>query len=255
MDDIVLVSRRLLMANGTTLTKGAKANSRDAILDAAERLFANSGFEGTSMRSIAEAADVAQALLHYHFGTKERLFAEMFTRRSEAINAARIKRLDSLFARGLPTLEEVLDTLLRPLIELGHDESRGGSYFSRLVVSVAADRDPRSCALIAENYDPVARRFINAIMRVIPGLKEADAVRGYLFAIGVGMTIMAPTGRLNRLSGDRCDDADIDSMVDHAVPFAAAGLRSFAAGAVTRRTRKSRSMKSRRLERYPDDLI
>jgi AcrR family transcriptional regulator len=61
------------MANGTTLAKGPKANSRDAILDAAERLFANSGFDGTSMRSIAEAADVAQALLHYHFGTKERL--------------------------------------------------------------------------------------------------------------------------------------------------------------------------------------
>src|SRR5262249_1824395 len=52
------------------------APSRDAILDAAERLFADSGFDGTSMRSIAEAAGVAQGLLHYHFGTKERLFAE-----------------------------------------------------------------------------------------------------------------------------------------------------------------------------------
>jgi hypothetical protein len=52
-------------------------------------------------------------------------------------------------------------------------------------------------------------------------------LRGYLFVIGVGMTIMAPTGRLNRLSGDRCDDADSDAMVDHAVPFAAAALRSF----------------------------
>jgi AcrR family transcriptional regulator len=217
------------MANGTTLARGPKANSRDAILDAAERLFANSGFDGTSMRSIAEAADVAQALLHYHFGTKERLFAEMFTRRSEAINAARIERLDSLFARGMPTLEEVLDTLLRPLIELGHDESRGGSYFSRLVVSVAADRDPRSCALIADNYDPLARRFISAVMHVLPGLNETDAVRGYLFVIGVGMTIMAPTGRLNRLSGGRCNDADIDSMVEYAVPFAAAGLRRFSA--------------------------
>jgi AcrR family transcriptional regulator len=215
------------MANGTTLAKGPKANSRDAILDAAERLFANSGFDGTSMRSIAEAAGVAQALLHYHFGTKERLFAEMFTRRSEAINAARIERLDSLFARGQPTLEEVLDTLLRPLIELGHDDSRGGSFFSRLVVSVASDRDQRSCELIADNYDPIARRFINALIRVLPGLKGTDAVRGYLFVIGVGMTIMAPTGRLNRLSGDRCDDANTDAMVDHAVPFAAAGLRSF----------------------------
>jgi AcrR family transcriptional regulator len=219
------------MANGTTVSKSSKANSRDAILDAAERLFANSGFDGTSMRSIAEAAGVAQGLLHYHFGTKERLFAEMFTRRSEAINATRIERLDSLFAREVPTLEEVLDTLLRPLIELGHDETRGGSYFSRLVVSMAADRDQRSCALIANNYDHVARRFISALMRILPGLEETDAVRGYLFVIGVGMTIMAPTGRLNRLSADRCDDADRDSMVERAVPFAAAGLRKFAARA------------------------
>jgi AcrR family transcriptional regulator len=219
------------MATGNPLTKSAKANSRDAILDAAERVFADAGFEGASMRSIAEAADVAQALLHYHFGTKERLFAEMFTRRSEAINAERIKRLDALFSTGLPSLEDVLETLLRPLIELGHDEARGGSYFSRLVVSVAASGDPRSCTLIADNYDPVAHRFIAAFRRVLPDLSEPDAVRGYLFVIGVGMTIMAPTGRLNRLSADHCDDADIDSMVACAVPFAAAGLRSFAAGA------------------------
>jgi AcrR family transcriptional regulator len=218
------------MASGKTLTKSVKANSRDAILDAAERVFADTGFEGTSMRSIAESAAVAQALLHYHFGTKERLFAEMFTRRSEAINAERIRRLDTLFSTRLPTLKEVLETLLRPLIELGHDESRGGSYFSRLVVSVAASGDPRSCTLIADNYDPVARRFIDAFRRVLPDLSEPDAVRGYLFVIGVGMTIMAPTGRLNRLSRDRCDDADIDSMVAYAVPFAAAGLRAFAAG-------------------------
>jgi Tetracyclin repressor-like, C-terminal domain len=108
--------------------------------------------------------------------------------------------------------------------------SRGGSYFSRLVVSVAASGDPRSCTLIADNYDPVARRFIDAFRRVLPDLSEPDAVRGYLFVIGVGMTIMAPTGRLNRLSRDCCDDADIDSMVAYAVPFAAAGLRAYAAG-------------------------
>lgn len=237
------------MVSASNLSKSVKANSRDAILDAAERVFADSGFEGTSMRSIAENAGVAQALLHYHFGTKERLFAEMFTRRSEAINAARMKRLDELFSEGLPSLEQLLDTLLRPLIELGHDESRGGSYFSRLVVSVAASGDSRSRALIAYNYDQVARRFIDAFRRVLPGLQEPDAVRGYLFVIGVGMTIMAPTGRLNRLSGERCDDADIDSMVAHAVPFAAAGLRCFAAGAAKSNS-KGASMTPRKSPRH-----
>ena len=49
--------------------------TRAAILDAAERLFAQRGFAGTSMRALADAADTSQPLLHHHFGTKRGLYA------------------------------------------------------------------------------------------------------------------------------------------------------------------------------------
>jgi AcrR family transcriptional regulator len=84
-------------------------NASQEILDAAERVFALCGFEGASMRQIATEAGVAQALLHYHFGTKEKLFHAMFARRSEAIQfraggtprePLRVRRPRPSFPRG-----------------------------------------------------------------------------------------------------------------------------------------------------------
>ncbi len=57
--------------------------TRAAILDAAEALFAQRGFAGTSMRALAEAADTSQPLLHHHFGTKRGLHAAVKDRFTE----------------------------------------------------------------------------------------------------------------------------------------------------------------------------
>lgn len=51
--------------------------TRQAVLQAATRLFAASGYAGTSMRDIAEASGASQPLIHHHFGTKEQLYIEV----------------------------------------------------------------------------------------------------------------------------------------------------------------------------------
>ncbi|MEW2573070.1 TetR family transcriptional regulator [Streptomyces sp. NPDC047070] len=56
-----------------TDTQDAPA-ARDRILAAAREEFAERGFEKTSMRAIAKAADVDPALVHHYFGTKEQVF-------------------------------------------------------------------------------------------------------------------------------------------------------------------------------------
>src|SRR4051812_33358197 len=48
--------------------------TRRSVLDAAERLFAERGFAGTSMRDITRASGVSQPLIHHHFGSKESLY-------------------------------------------------------------------------------------------------------------------------------------------------------------------------------------
>jgi len=200
-----------------------------AILDAAERMFALHGFNGASMRQIANEAGVAQALLHYHFDSKEKLFETMFVRRSDEINSARIKMLDSLLARhGTPMLEDLLEALLKPAITFGHEGS-AGNLFSRVLAATANANDERSRKLIATHYDHIARRFIEAFQRVLPQLTQDNAVWAYMFVIGMGITMMADTGRTRRLSEGHCNDSQAQVVLAHLIPFACAGIKALAA--------------------------
>lgn len=209
----------------------AGESTRAAILDAAERVFANRGFDGATMRSIAEAAAVNQGLIHYHFDSKERLYSEVFARRAGDINDRRIERLEWLFAEaepGMPSLEKVIEALLRPTIELGRDPARGGRHYAKLLAAAANATDLRSIRLIRRQYDGIASRFIEAIRRVLPGIDQADAVWGYLSAIGIAIPLMARTGRAAELSEGVCDDEDVASVLERTVLFICAGLRALA---------------------------
>ncbi|MDP2802046.1 MAG: TetR/AcrR family transcriptional regulator [Phreatobacter sp.] len=207
----------------------ARGSSREDILDAAEAIFAARGFEGASMRAIADEAGVAQALLHYHYKTKEGLFEAMFARRSGAINRIRLARLDVMLARGKTSVEDIVEALLRPTIEAGHDPSLGGGRFAGLILAVSTSEGDWQKGLVARSYDPMAERFISALKAALPGLDRANATWGYLFVVGAALTQMTPTGRADRLSEGEARDDDTDAMLARAVTFAAAGLRALAA--------------------------
>ncbi|MDQ2089973.1 TetR/AcrR family transcriptional regulator [Marimonas arenosa] len=203
-------------------TGGARS---DAILDAAELVFANSGYDGAALREIAQRAGVAQGLIHYHFGNKARLFERMVERRSGQINDSRATRLRALRAAGPLKLEDLVEALFRPTIETGLELAEDGGGFARILVSMANSSDPVAREMTETYYDPIARDYIAALKKAEPRLSEADAVWAYMFAIGVGMTMMAKTGRPKRLSGGLCDDGDADAMLARIVPFICGGIR------------------------------
>lgn len=207
--------------------KADRDGKRRRILNAAERVFARSGYDGAGMRQISVEAGVAQALIHYHFDTKERLFEAVVARRSGEINGQRVALLDALFeVSNKPTLEEITDVLLRPTIEVGHQLENPTNDFARILVSVANSSGKRSTGLAERYYDPMARKFIAAFEKSTPGLGHENAVWAYMFAIGVGMTMMAQTGRPQRLSGGLCDDSDVEAMLARIIPFITAGIRA-----------------------------
>lgn len=208
-------------------TPAREGESRfEAILDAAEQVFAASGYDGAAMREIALRAGVAQGLIHYHFKTKAQLFEAMVARRAGAINGARAARLNALLARGAPGLEEIIEALFRPTIEAGRDAEHNAGAYARILASVANSADARDQALAETYYDPIARQYIAALAQAVPGLSRADAVWAYMFAIGVGMTMMAQTGRPGRLSDGACDDGDAEAMLARIVPFICGGIRA-----------------------------
>ena len=75
--------------------RGAAA-TKERILDTAEALFMEHGFEATGLRSMTTAAGVNLAAVNYHFGTKEELFEAVLTRRLDPMNQERVALLDQM---------------------------------------------------------------------------------------------------------------------------------------------------------------
>lgn len=203
------------------------SNTRAAILDAAEAVFSHSGYGGASMRQIANEAGVAQALLHYHFQNKERLFEAVFERRSNAASGHRGKMLSELRERDpSPSLEAVLSILFIPHQESAAPGSNLGGYF-QLVASIGVGSDERSKELMARYFDPIAHAFIQAFLQAVPGLTPEKAVWSYLFAIGSRMQAQATNGRAERLC--RTLKIDTPEPFKFLIPFVAAGIRALVA--------------------------
>src|ERR1700752_5110069 len=70
--------------------------TKGRILDAAEALFIEHGFEATSLRAITASARVNLAAVNYHFGSKEELFQAVLTRRLDPMNQERVDLLTEL---------------------------------------------------------------------------------------------------------------------------------------------------------------
>ncbi len=231
--------------NTVSPAREIRSEARGSILDAAEIVFAENGFHGATTRAIGERAGTNAALIHYYFGSKEALFEAVFARRSDAINAERRARLKALHASGPPSLEAILDALLRPTVALGHDPARGGAHYARLLVHVASGTDERSLRMTGERYDEIALVFIDEFIAAVPGLSREAAVHCYLNAIAIGIALMAPTGRAAKLMGapetatgqaaarppcgaDAPGDG-LDAVLARTVRFIAAGTRAMAA--------------------------
>ena len=207
---------------------GRSRPTRQRILDAAERLFAQRGFHGVSIRDITGEAGVDVALANYHFGSKQGLLEAVFTRRAIDLNDERLALLDALLAnrgRRRPQLEEIIDAFTHPLLDRS---ARGGpgwkSYFA--LVAEINNSHELGGVLMTRHFDPVVHRFIQAIRLALPGSDERDVYWAYHFLSGALTLTFAETGRIDRLSGGVCRSSDLDDVHRRLGPFCAAGFRA-----------------------------
>jgi AcrR family transcriptional regulator len=196
-----------------------------AILFAGERTFAEFGYNGASMRAIGREAGVNQAMIAYYFGSKEGLLHAIMRRRSTFVNDQREERLTALFADGQPTVEDLVEAFLAPLIELGTDERAGGYAYVKLLAVFTHSIDEVAKRVIAENFDGIARRFTDAFREIEPQMTESDAIRAYLLSLGAGIASVGIDTRAGRMS-DRYDHPDPAKLLRAVVAFSSAGVRA-----------------------------
>jgi AcrR family transcriptional regulator len=205
-----------------------KHPTRERILDAAEELFARSGFSAVSVRQIMKKADADVSLAYYHFKSKRDLFDAVMLRRVEHLNAIRLKALEAVEKRhkdDAATVEEIIEAFTRPLLELLAEKHDEWHYYFALIAQINNSTDLGG-KLMTRYFDPLVSRFIDALRKALPDCREEDLYWSYHFFSGALTLTFAETGRIDNLSGSRCRSSDMASINERMPAFIAGGFRA-----------------------------
>ncbi len=208
----------------------ADAGTKSRILDAAELLFMEHGFEATSLRQLTTAAGVNLAAVNYHFGSKEELFQAVLTRRLDPMNQERIELLDKVEreAGAKPaTCEKILAAMLIPALRLARDERRGGKNFLRVLGRAYADPAPFIRHFLSEQYAEMIARFKDAFLKALPHLTREELTWRLHFVMGALSYTLAGTDSLKLMLQVIAVEEDNDELLlQRLAPFLAAGLKA-----------------------------
>ncbi|ANM30122.1 hypothetical protein ABI59_11870 [Acidobacteria bacterium Mor1] len=197
-------------------------DTKEKILDEAERLFADHGFSDTSLRDITAGAGVNLAAVNYHFGSKEELIKAVFERRVGPLNRQRLEILDRLETSSEPpALAEVVDAFIDPPLRICCE---GSPIFMRLFGQTYSHPDANLTRIMVEQFREVAFRFGRAIHRAVPHLDEHDVFWRLVFMVGSMAHSLALTEMVPKIAGEQHRIESVEEFKAHLIPFLVAGL-------------------------------
>ena len=209
-------------------TPQAPVATKARILDAAETLFMEHGFEATSLRLITAAAGVNLAAVNYHFGSKEELFEAVLTRRLDPMNQARVALLERYESEAAPApvpCERILAALFIPALALARDPPRGGSNFLRLLGRAYADPAPFIRQFLSQQYAAMIARFKDAFARALPQLPRKELSWRLHFIMGALSYTLAGTDALKIIAElNPVETGNDEILLRRLAPFLLAGL-------------------------------
>jgi AcrR family transcriptional regulator len=215
-----------------------EADTRTRILDAAERLVAERGFHGVSLREITAAAGANTAAVHSYFQHKEDLLEAVVDRRAGIVVQERLNRMEALLAGpGLPTLEALLLAYVSPGLTICFESQELRKHFGRLRARFSHETDPAMRAIMRRHFREPGHCFIVAIRKMLPGLTEIEIEWRFHFMIGTLIYLMSHAGRTQAVDcgpgTDHYNPDDMEEALRFFIPMLAAIFRAPLTNAAT----------------------
>jgi AcrR family transcriptional regulator len=179
---------------------GKAIDTKVKILDAAEELFADVGYDAVSVRDVAKRAKLLLGIISYHYRTKEILFD--------------------------PSIEEILHAFLHPYLQLMRRGGAGWHSYGRLIAQIGQSQ--RWARLSGKHFSKLGHVVIDLLMKAEPRLTRAMAVHGYVHLVSVMFGVFAASGLLDIFSDGSLHSSDLSQTYDSMIQFGAGGLRSLA---------------------------
>ena len=199
--------------------------TRERILDVAEKLFANNGYNGTSLRDVARGADLQTAAIGYHYPTKEDLFDTVIRRRAAVMTEWRQRALAEMRQRhgaaAIP-LDELVRAYVQPFYESASHGNAGWRHYAALMGRLS--NSPMGTEVISRHYNATASEYIDEFLRSLPGVALPSMIDGFTFMVASMLSLCAGTGRSQSLIGVSGDGRPLNEPFSNLVTFLVSGF-------------------------------
>lgn len=201
----------------------ASEQVKERLLDAAEKLFTEKGYDRTNVRDLTAEAGCNIAAVNYHFGGKDKLYIEMFRRNQLNLIKAQTENIKRVLAMENATLEDLIRVVAKKHFEELEEGTDKPSVLKLLVREIL---EPHLTEEIIprEMFEDVEQQYIDAIVELSPGIKYED---GVFCRFSSGGVLMYPV-MFYRFYLALKPELTLDELVEHTVKFCCAGIRSFA---------------------------
>jgi AcrR family transcriptional regulator len=199
-------------------------SGREAILDAAERLFAERGIDAVSLRTINSEAGYSVAALHYHFATRDGLIRALLARAQPRMFAERARMIEALGREAAPALESIVAALLVPLTAGMLEDFAASVQKLRFLVRLSFDCSPYLARTLEESY----ALFRPLLRRALPALDEPTLMRRWRFAADLAQHALANAleGHLGQPAGAAPTRTQFAEFLRDLGDFISGGLRA-----------------------------
>ncbi|MBU2869175.1 TetR/AcrR family transcriptional regulator [Colwellia sp. E2M01] len=201
-------------------------STKHKILDVADVLFANKGFNGTSLREITSQANVNLAAVNYHFGSKKELIKAVMSRYMDELSPQLESALSLLCeSTKQPSLNDVFSAFTQPLIDLNCFKENGTSTFLQLLGRGYTDSQGFLRWFLTTQYPNVFTLFTNAVKRAYPELNTEEMFWRLHFTMGTIVFTMSSSEALIDIAQNDFDKTlDIEDVIARVIPYVAAGV-------------------------------
>ncbi len=200
--------------------------TKTQILDVAEALFAEQGFDQTSMRAITSGAGVNLASVNYHFGSKKNLIQAVFKRYFDILMPRIDETLGSLsLSTGRQGIVDLLEALVPPMLCLNDVRPNGTATFVMLLGKGYNETQGHLRRFIMGNYGQSINQLLTEIHRRLPDIQDDELFWRLHFAMGAFVFSMSSSSALTQIAhSDFNQDVDVVGVIEHLIPFVATGI-------------------------------